>query len=67
MIVLLYPSHVTLAIELKNPVGIPVLYNGRKFSVCEPTPQRLNLPLGTLMPELSLAHYDVAYEYVPQR
>lgn len=67
MIVLLYPSHVTLAIELKNPVGIPVLYNGRKFSVCEPTPQRLNLPLGSLMPELSLAHFDVAYEYVPQR
>lgn len=67
MIVLLYPSHVTLAIELKNPVGIPVLYHGRKFSVCEPTPQRLNLPLGSLMPELSLAHYDVAYEYVPQR
>lgn len=67
MIVLLYPSHVTLAIELKNPVGVPVLYHGRKFSVCEPTPQRINLPLGSLMPELSLAHFDVAYEYVPQR
>lgn len=67
MIVLLYPSHVTLAIELKKPIGTPVLYNGRKFSVCEPTPQRLDLPIGSLMPEHSLTRYDVAYEYVPFR
>lgn len=67
MIVLLYPSHVTLAIEFKKPVGTPVLYNGRKFSVCEPTPQLLDLPIGKLMPEHSNARYDVAYEYVPHR
>jgi len=67
MIVLIYPSHVTLAIELKNPVGVPVLYNGRKFSVCEPTPQKLDLPIGALMPQLTNVHYDVAYEYLPKR
>lgn len=67
MIVLMYPTHVALAIEFKKPVGTPVLYNGRKFSVCEPTPQRLDLPIGKLMPEHSNARYDVAYEYVPHR
>ncbi|MEX1202712.1 MAG: hypothetical protein WEA59_05690 [Ferruginibacter sp.] len=67
MIVLIYPSHVTLAIELKNSVGVPVLYNGRKFSVCEPTPQKLDLPIGALMPQFINAHYDVAYEYLPKR
>ncbi len=65
MIVLVYPSHITLAIELRKPVGIPVVYNGRKFSLCEPTPQPLELPLGQLMPALKNVAYQVVYEYLP--
>jgi len=65
MIVLVYPSHITLAVELNKPIGIPVVYNGRKFSLCEPTPQRLELPIGKLMPELSNVAYQVVYEYLP--
>jgi hypothetical protein len=66
MIVLVYPSHVTIALELNQPIGTPVVYNGRKFSVCEPTPQRLELPVGQLMPELKSVAYQVVYEYLPQ-
>lgn len=66
MIVLVYPAHITLAIELKKVVGTPVVYKGRKFSVCEPTPQRLELPIGKLMPELKDIAYQVAYEYQPR-
>ena len=65
MIVMVYPSHVTLGIEMQKPIGTPVIYNGRKFSLCEPTPQRLNLPLGKLMPELKDVVYQVVYEYLP--
>lgn len=65
MIVLVYPSHITLAIELHKPIGIPVVYNGRKFSLCEPTPQRLELPIGKLMPELKDEAFEVVYEYLP--
>lgn len=65
MIVLVYPSHVTVALELENPVGTPIVYKGKKFSVCEPTPQRLDLPVGRLMPELDAVAFQVAYEYVP--
>ncbi len=65
MIVLLYPSHVTVALELQKPIGTPVVYKGRKFSVCEPTPQRVDLPIGHLMPELDAVAYQVAYEYIP--
>ena len=65
MIVLLYPTHVTLAIAFKKPIGAAVWHNGRHYSVCEPTPQRLDLPMGSLMPELANAHFDVAYEYIP--
>jgi len=63
MIVLEYPSHVAIAIQLKKPIGNPVLYKGNKYSVCEPTPQRLELPIGKLMPELKDAAYQVKYEY----
>jgi len=65
MIVMLYPSHITLAIELKKPIGRPVVYNGKKFSLCEPTPQRLELPIGKLMPELKDVAFQVVYEYLP--
>jgi hypothetical protein len=67
MIVLVYPSHVTLAIELEQPVGTPVMYKGRKFSLCEPTPQKLDLPLGELMPQYKHMAYQVMYEYLPSR
>ncbi len=67
MIVLVYPSHITLAIELKKPVGTPVTYNGKKYSLCEPTPQRIELPIGKLMPELKHVAYQIAYEYSPQK
>ena len=65
MIVLVYPTHIALAVELHKPIGIPVVYNGRKFSLCEPTPQRLELPIGKLMPELKDVAYQVVYEYLP--
>lgn len=65
MIVMVYPSHVALGIELQKPIGTPVIYNGRKFSLCEPTPQRLDLPIGKLMPELKDVVYQVVYEYLP--
>lgn len=67
MIVLVYPKHITLAVELKKPVGTPVVYNGKKYSVCEPTPQRLELPMGKLMPELKDVAFQIAYEYHPQK
>ncbi|MBC7933805.1 MAG: hypothetical protein H7Y86_00405 [Rhizobacter sp.] len=65
MIVLVYPSHITLAIELEQPVGTPVLYKGKKFSLCEPTPQKIDLPIGEIMPGLKNLAYQVVYEYLP--
>jgi hypothetical protein len=38
MIALLYPTHVTMAVPFDKPVGAPVLYKGKKYSICEPTP-----------------------------
>jgi hypothetical protein len=65
MIVLMYPTHVVIAVELAKPVGEPVEYKGRKFTFCEPTPQKDNLPLGKLMPKYKNVEYKIAFEYMP--
>ncbi|WP_245957652.1 hypothetical protein U0035_11900 [Niabella yanshanensis] len=65
MIVLAYPKHVTIAVKFDKPVGNTIEYNGAKYSVCEPTPQRMELRIGELLPELKNAHFKVAYAYSP--
>jgi len=67
MIVLAYPKHVTIAVKFDKPVGNPIVYNGNKYSVCEPTPQRQDLRLGQLLPELRKSSYEIAYEYIPHK
>jgi hypothetical protein len=67
MIVLTYPTHVTIAVQFDKPVGKPIIYNGAKYYVCEPTPQKEDLQLGQLLPELKKSTYEVAYVYTPQR
>jgi len=67
MIVLTYPKHVTIAVQFNKPIGKPIVYNGNKYSICEPTPQKEDLLLGQMLPELKKAPYEVAYVYTPQR
>ena len=66
MIVLTYPKHVTIAVKFDKPVGKTIVYNGNKYSVCEPTPQKIDLPVGKLLPELRHSPYEIAYVYIPQ-
>lgn len=67
MIVLVYPDHVTIAVELNKPVGNPIVYKGKKYSVCEPTPQKQDLRLGQGIPALSKTAYEIVYAYNPQQ
>lgn len=66
MIVLSYPDHVTIAVQFNKPVGKPIIYNGRKYSVCEPTPQKEDLLIGQLLPSLRKSPYEIVYHYTPQ-
>ena len=65
MIVLLFPHHLTIAVQFDKPEGVPVVYNGAAYSLCEPTPQTEDLPLGRLSAEYAKAAYEVAYVYEP--
>lgn len=67
MIVLSYPKHVTIAVKFDKPVGKTIVYNGSRYSVCEPTPQKQDLLVGQLMPELRNTPYEVAYVYNPEK
>lgn len=67
MIALLYPTHITMAVQFDKPVGTPILYNGKIYSVCEPTPQKENLNIGQLSASLRNTPYKVVYNYEPFR
>jgi len=67
MIALLYPTHITMAVAFDQPVGNGILYNGKVYSVCEPTPQKKNLKIGELADNLKNQKFEVVYAYQPGR
>lgn len=65
MIALLYPTHITIAVAFNIPVGDPIWYKGKNYSVCEPTPEKEDLPIGKLASNLKNVPYQIVYQYVP--
>lgn len=65
MIVLLYPGHVTVAVELPRPKGRTISFKGRDYSICEPTPQSEELGVGQISKHLKHKPFEVVYEYLP--
>jgi hypothetical protein len=67
MIVLAYSNHVTIAVKLEKPVGESIVYKGGKYSLCEPTPQSIDLTVGQVLPELRKLPFEIAYAYTPDK
>ena len=67
MIVLAYPKHITIAVQFEKPVGKPIVYNGQRYYICEPTPQKDDLGIGESLPELKKSSYEVVYAYHPKQ
>jgi hypothetical protein len=65
MLVLTYPDHVTVAVQFKKAIGQTVEYNGVKYSMCEPSPQNIDLRVGQVLPKLKHQTYQIAYAYHP--
>lgn len=66
MIAVLYPTHITMAVEFNKPVGKPIIYKGKSYSFCEPTPQKENLRMGQVSAKLRNTPYEIVYQYDPQ-
>ena len=67
MIAILYPTHITMAVKFDKPVGKPVVYNGNKYSICDPTEQVEELKIGEEASKYKNASYQVVYEYNPAK
>lgn len=67
MIALLYPTHITMAVQFNKPLTNSIIYEGKKYAVCEPTPQAENLKLGQISNKLKDVAYTVVYQYNPLR
>jgi hypothetical protein len=65
MIVLSYPDHVNVGVELDGK-GYTINYNHKSFTICEPTPQKKNLPIGKIQTTRKKNKYEVAYIYNPE-
>ena len=65
MIAMLYPTHITMAVNFDKPMGKSIAYKGKVYSVCEPTPQLHDLRIGQLSSNLRNTPYEVVYEYDP--
>ncbi|MGF1923997.1 MAG: hypothetical protein ACQUHE_07440 [Bacteroidia bacterium] len=66
MIAMLYPTHITMAVQFDKPIGSSsIIYNDRAYTVCEPTPQVKNLRMGELDERLKGKAYEVVYAYEP--
>jgi hypothetical protein len=67
MIALLYPTHITMAVQFDTPVGAPIVYNGKIYSMCEPTPQADHSKIGQVSSKLKNVKYEVVYCYEPAK
>lgn len=65
MIALMYPDHITIAVAFDHPIGEPILYNGRAYTLCEPTPQPQQTALGQIPENRRHQAFEVVYAYTP--
>ncbi|ERJ60496.1 hypothetical protein [Sphingobacterium paucimobilis] len=65
MIAILYPTHITMAVQFEQKIGKAIKYEGQYFSICEPTPQGQNLNIGELAEKYKHEKYEIVYHYKP--
>jgi hypothetical protein len=65
MIALLYPTHISMAVQFDKMQGKSIIYKGQKYLVCEPTPQDKDLRIGQISTNLEGVKYEVVYQYDP--
>jgi hypothetical protein len=67
MLVLSYPKHITIAVKFDKPIGKPIIYNGERYTICEPTPQKEDLHIGQVSSDLQKISYEIVYAYIPEK
>jgi hypothetical protein len=63
MAILSYPEHVNVGVLLPKPKGISVAINNQRFTICEPTPQKIKRGIGWMSKKLRIDPFEIAYVY----
>lgn len=61
VIIVSYPDHVNLGVMLEKPLGRGIWHNGKRFTICEPTPQRKDYRLGRMDKKTLNRGFEIAY------
>ena len=63
MAIISYPEHVNVAVQLPKNKGFTIDINNKKFTVCEPTPQKNKKGIGWVPKEIRKQPFEIAYVY----
>jgi hypothetical protein len=63
MAIISYPEHVNVAVLLPKPKGTSVVVENQRFTICEPTPQKIKRGIGWMSKEVSKQPFEIAYVY----
>ena len=67
MLVIGFPQHVTIAVDLGKNRGDIITYKGQSYTICEPSPQQRDLKVGEILPSLRNQPYEILLTYQPSR
>lgn len=65
MIVVEYEDHITVAVKFDKPFGKTIQYGNGLYTICEPTPQNIDLRIGQIGTKYKRENYQVAFSYQP--
>lgn len=63
MAIISYTEHVNVAVQLPKNKGITVEIDNQKFTICEPTPQKIKKGIGWIPKEIRKQPFEIAYVY----
>jgi hypothetical protein len=66
MIVLSYPTHINIGVALEKPIGKCITYNGKSYTICEPTPQKKNYGIGEMDKTVLNEGFEIVYHHLPK-
>lgn len=66
MVALLYPTHITMAVQFDKKIGKTIKFEDQYYSICEPTPQDENLKIGEISEKYDNENFKVVYHYSPK-
>lgn len=58
-LVIAFPDHISIAVAFPSKHGRPILYNGKKYYICDPTGPANNSEIGTFPPDYKNTPYSI--------